>query len=141
MKVLSKVWLPFIVVIVLSVGVLAVTRVRGMFGGESAHLISSKADDTEPFNPKFVTYEVLGEPGSTANINYLDLNSRPQRLDRVSLPWSVTLSTTDSAVAPNLLAQGSGSSIGCRIAVNHEVKDERTSTGLSAMTFCLVKSA
>lgn len=141
LKLLKRTWLVLIIVLVVGVGALAVQRVRTHFGGESAHLISAKVDDTRPFTPKIVTYEVRGEPGATADINYLDLDARPQRLDRVALPWSVTLSTTLSGVAPNLLAQGDGSQIECRITVDRKVKDERSSTGVHAMTFCLVKSA
>jgi hypothetical protein len=44
-------------------------------------------------------------------------------------------------VLPNIVAQGDGESISCRITVDDEVKDERTSTGVTAQTFCLVKSA
>jgi len=38
------------------------------------------------------------------------------------------------------VAQGNSSTIGCRITVDGELKDERTSTGVNAQTFCLVKS-
>ncbi|MCV7363157.1 MmpS family protein, partial [Mycolicibacterium neworleansense] len=31
--------------------------------------------------------------------------------------------------------------ISCRITVDDELKDERTSNGVNAQTFCLVKSA
>ncbi|SKF86975.1 MmpS5 protein [Mycobacteroides abscessus subsp. massiliense] len=140
-KLLGRRWLPLVVVTVVAVGVVAVAQVRTRFGGESAHLISTKGDDTEPFTPKFVTYEVDGEPGATADINYLDLDVRPQRVDRVVLPWSVTLSTNVPGVFPSLLAQGTGSSIECRISVDHKLRDQRTSAGFNAMTFCVVKSA
>jgi hypothetical protein len=39
------------------------------------------------------------------------------------------------------VAQGDSSAIGCRITVNGEVKDENSSEGVNAQTFCLVKSA
>jgi hypothetical protein len=51
------------------------------------------------------------------------------------------LTTTAPASSPNIIAQGDGDSITCRITVDDVVKDERTTTGLSAQTFCLVKSA
>jgi Mycobacterium membrane protein len=51
------------------------------------------------------------------------------------------LQTTAPSAAPNIVAQGDGSSITCRITVDDEVKDERTSSGLNAQTFCFVKSA
>ncbi|HEV7855181.1 MAG TPA: MmpS family transport accessory protein, partial [Mycobacterium sp.] len=51
------------------------------------------------------------------------------------------LQTTAPSAAPNIVAQGDGGSITCRITVDDEVKDERTSDGLNAQTFCYVKSA
>jgi hypothetical protein len=134
-------WLPLLIVVVVVLGTLTVLRLRTFFGGENSDLISTKVDDTKPYDPKVVTYEVFGEPGATADISYLDLDSRPQRVDAATLPWSLTLSTTLSAVSPNLYAQGKGSTLGCRITIDNELKDERTATGASALTFCLVKSA
>ncbi|MDQ2627029.1 MAG: MmpS family protein [Actinomycetota bacterium] len=141
MQALKRGWLPLLIVVVLVLGTLTVLRLRTFFGGENPTLISTKVDDTKPYNPKVVTYEVFGEPGATADISYLDLDSRPQRVDDAVLPWAVTLSTTLSAVSPNLYAQGKGSTLGCRISIDDELKDERTATGASAMTFCLVKAA
>jgi hypothetical protein len=88
-----------------------------------------------------VIYEIFGPNGGVANINYLDLNATPQRVDGASLPWSLRLSTTDPAVSPNIVAQGDSDTIGCRITVDGVVKDERISNGVNAQTFCLVKSA
>ena len=87
-----------------------------------------------------VTYEVWGD-GSLANINYLDLDAKPQRRDDAPLPWSLTLETSAASAAPILLAQGNGSSVSCRISVDGEVKDERTTTGVTPLTHCSVKSA
>lgn len=141
MQALKRGWLPLLIVVVLVLGTLTVLRLRTFFGSEDPSLISTKVDDTKPYNPKIVTYEVFGEPGATADISYLDLDSRPQRVDDALLPWAVTLSTTLSAVSPNLYAQGKGATLGCRISIDDELKDERTATGASAMTFCLVKAA
>jgi hypothetical protein len=87
-----------------------------------------------------VKYVFFGT-GTYADINYLDLDAKPQRLDGAALPWTLTLQTTAPSAAPNIVAQGDGNSITCRITVDDEVKDERTSTGLNAQTFCFVKSA
>ncbi|MEB3049539.1 MmpS family transport accessory protein [Mycolicibacter sp. MYC123] len=141
MRLLKQAWMPLLIVVVVVLGTLTVLRIRTYFGGENSNLISTKVDDTQPYDPKVVTYEVFGEPGATADISYLDLESRPQRVDDAALPWSVTLTTTLSAVSPNLYAQGKGSMLGCRISIDDELKDERTATGVSALTFCLVKSA
>ena len=79
-------------------------------------------------------------PGSTATINYQDVHAAPQRVDNVPLPWSYTITTTDPAVIANVVAQGNGNTLGCRITVNGVVKDERTVNEVSAYTFCLDKS-
>jgi len=44
-------------------------------------------------------------------------------------------------VSPNIIAQSDGGSIGYRISVDGVLQDERTSDGVNAQTFCLVKSA
>ena len=135
-------WIPLLIAVVVIVGGFTVMRVRTFFGtGDGSGVASARVDDTKPFNPKVVVYEIHGEPGATADVNYLDLDAQPQRVDGVTLPWSLTLSTTAPSVFPNIVAQGNGSTIGCRITVDDELKDERTSTGVNAQTFCLVKSA
>ena len=101
---------------------------------------SGSNNEIVPFNPKQVIYEVFGTPGSTATINYQDVHAAPQRVDNVPLPWSYTITTTDPAVIANVVAQGNGNTLGCRITVNGIVKDERTVNELSAYTFCLDKS-
>ncbi len=106
----------------------------------NANAGSTRIEDTKPFNPKVVKYEVWGD-GSYADVNYLDLDAEPQRIDHVSLPWSLTLSTTAPSVFPNVVAQGDSSNITCRITVDDEVKDEKISNGVHALTSCLVKSA
>ena len=142
MRLLRRFWIPLLIAVVVIVGGFTVMRVRTFFGtGDGSGVASARVDDTKPFNPKVVVYEIHGEPGATADVNYLDLDAQPQRVDGVTLPWSLTLSTTAPSVFPNIVAQGNGSTIGCRITVDDELKDERTSTGVNAQTFCLVKSA
>jgi hypothetical protein len=53
----------------------------------------------------------------------------------------LTLTTTAPAASPNIIAQSDGDSITCRITVDGVIKDERTTNGVNAQTFCLVKSA
>jgi hypothetical protein len=65
----------------------------------------------------------------------------PQRAENVLLPWSLRLETTIPSVAPNLLAQSDGHSIGCRVTVDNHIKDERMAEGVHAATYCLVKAA
>jgi hypothetical protein len=137
----KRVWIPLVIVIVVAIAGFTVQRIRTFFGAEG--IITTPrvfADDPEPFDPKVVKYEVFGS-GTYANINYLDLDAKPQRLDGAALPWSLTLQTTAPSAAPNIVAQGDGSSVSCRITVDDEVKDERTATGVNALTYCFVKSA
>ena len=142
MKLLRRFWIPVIIIVVVVVGGFTVMRVRTFFGaGDGSGFSSAKVDDTKPFDPKVVVYEIYGEPGATADVNYLDLDAQPQRIDGVSLPWSLRLESTAPSVFPNIVAQGNGSTISCRITVDDELKDERTSNGVNAQTFCLVKSA
>ncbi|WP_328352016.1 MmpS family protein [Mycobacterium sp. NBC_00419] len=139
-RVLSRIWIPALVVVVVAVGVVAVTNARTIFGSNPVIVTQKTSDSAEDFDPKVVTYEVFGS-GATAVVNYVDLDGRPQRTGSVTLPWSVTLTTTNPSASPNVLVQGDGDSIGCRITVDDVVKEERTATGMNAATFCLVKSA
>jgi Mycobacterium membrane protein len=93
-----------------------------------------------PFNPKQVILEVFGAPGAVATINYLDVNAQPQQVVNAPLPWTFTITTTEPAVVGNVVAQGNGDTLGCRITINGEVKDERTVNKVDAYTFCLDKS-
>jgi hypothetical protein len=140
-KAAKRVWIPVVIVIVVAIAGFTVHRIRTFFGAEGI-IVTPKvfADDPEPFDPKVVKYEIFGN-GSYADINYLDLDAKPQRVDGAALPWTITLQTTAPSAAPNIVAQGDGDSITCRITVDDEIKDERTSTGVTAQTFCLVKSA
>lgn len=138
---LKRAWLPLLIVVVVAIAGFTVHRVRGFFGSEGI-LKTAKvfAEDPQPFDPKVVTYEIWGSAG-TANINYMDLNAKPQRRDDAALPWSLTVETSAPSAAPILLAQSHGNSISCRITVDGEVKDERTVTGVDALVYCFVKSA
>ncbi|MGY4710315.1 MmpS family transport accessory protein [Mycolicibacterium sp. CBM1] len=139
-RILGRVWIPVLVVVLAAVGVVAVTYARTIFGSNPVIVTPNTSDSAADFNPKVVTYEIFGT-GDTADINYLDLDGNPQRTGKVSLPWALTLTTTNPSTSPNIVAQGDGNSIGCRITVDDVVKEERTATGMNAATFCLVKSA
>jgi len=137
----KRIWVVLVIVLVVAVGVFVVDRFRGFFG----HTVLTKpgaglVNDPEPFNPKVVKYEIFGN-GSLATINYLDLDAQPQKALNASLPWQLTLTTTAPAASPNISAQSDGGTISCRISVDGVIKDERTTDGVNAQTFCLVKSA
>jgi len=141
-KALRRAWIPLVIILVGALAVFSVYRLHGVFGKtEVTRAGSGLANDTKPFNPKQVTYEIYGPPGAVATINYLDLDAKPQIVRNTTLPWSLTLTTTAPAASANIVAQGDTDSIGCRIYVDGVLKDEKTSDGVNAQTFCLVKSA
>ena len=138
LKLLQRFWVPLLVVAVVFLAVFMVDRLRGVFGKtELTRPGAGLVNDPEPFNPKEVKYEIFGQPGATATVNYLDLDAQPQKAENVML----TLTTTAPAASANIVAQGDGDSISCRTRVDGVVKDEKTTDGLNAQTFCLVKSA
>ncbi|WP_197499092.1 MmpS family transport accessory protein [Mycobacterium sp. E3298] len=134
-------WMVLVAVLVVTLAGFGIYRLHGIFGSESsASANSGLANEIVPFNPKRVVLEVFGRPGATATINYLDVNAQPQQVKDAPLPWSFTITTTEPAVLGNVVAQGNGDSLGCRITVNGEVKDQRTVDKADAYTFCLDKS-
>ncbi|BBX98418.1 MmpS family protein [Mycobacterium lacus] len=139
---LSRIWIPLVILAVVIVGGFTVYRVRGFFASEKRpSYADSNLESTKPFNPKQLTYEVFGPPGTVADISYFDVNSEPQRIDGAVLPWSLHITTNLAAVMGNIVAQGDSDSIGCRITVDGVVKAERISNEVNAYTFCVVKSA
>jgi hypothetical protein len=140
-SVVKKLWVVLVIIAVVAIAAFLVDRLREVFGKtETTRPGAGLVNDPAPFNPKRVKYEIFGN-GSTATINYLDLDAQPQKAVNVPLPWTLDLTTTAPAASPNIIAQGDGDSITCRITVDDVVKDERTVTGINAQTFCLVKSA
>jgi len=139
-RVLARHWTVPFAVAVIALAAFAVYRLQGAFGSENQATPGGMADQIVPFNPKRVQLEVFGDPGATATITYMDVNSRPQRVDGASLPWLYDDSTTTPAVLVNVQAQGDGSTLGCRITIDGVVKVERSQSMPSAYVFCLDKS-
>jgi hypothetical protein len=125
---------------VVTVAGFGVYRLHGIFGSHRTSAGGGISNEIIPFNPKQVILEVFGPPGTVATINYLDVNAAPQQVVDTTLPWRYNITTTLPAVVANVVAQGNGNSIGCRITVNGVVKDERTVHEVNAYTFCLDKS-
>jgi len=130
------------VLVVIAAGGFAVSRLHGIFGSDKRpSYADTKINDSKPFNPKHLTYEVFGSPGTVANISYFDVNAEPQHIEGVSLPWSLDFAITETSAVGSVVAQGDSDNIGCRIIVDGEVKTERTSNQVNAFTSCLLKSA
>jgi hypothetical protein len=137
----KRTWVLLVILLVVVIAAFCVDRFRGFFGHtELTRPGAGLVNDPAPFNPKEVKYEIFGT-GSLATINYLDLDAQPQKAVSVALPWTLDLTTTAPAASPNIVAQSDGGSISCRITVDGVVKDQRTTDGVNAQTFCLVKSA
>jgi hypothetical protein len=139
--VLRQGWMVLVAVMVVAVAGFGIYRLHGIFGSHNNPSANSGlSNEIVPFNPKQVVLEVFGAPGTVATINYLDVNAQPQQVKNAPLPWSFTITTTEPAVVANVVAQGNGDTLGCRITINGEVKDQRTVNKVDAYTFCLDKS-
>lgn len=142
-RILKRLWIPLVVLMVVGAGGFAVSRLHGIFGSEKRPLYvdSNAAESRLPYNPKQLTYEVFGPPGTVAEISYFDVNAEPQHITGASLPWSLQFALSEASSVGNVMAQGDSDSIGCRIVVDGEVKAERISNQVSAFTSCTLKAA
>jgi len=137
---LKRMWIPLVLVVVLSVSGLVVSRLHKMFASADLNANAGAGIEIVQFNPKILVYDVYGTPGTTAQISYFDADANVHLLN-TPLPWSITLSTTLPSVSANLMAQADSNEIGCRVTVNGTVREEKTANGINAQTYCLVKSA
>jgi len=139
---LRRLWIPLVLLVVICAGGFTVTRLHGAFGSQKhVSYADTGKDDARPFNPKHLTYEVFGPPGTVAEISYFDDNGDPQFLRGVPLPWSLEFAVTGATGAGNVAAQGNSDSIGCRILIDGAVKAEKTQQDVHAFTFCMLKAA
>ena len=141
-RVLRRLWIPLVVLVVIGAGGFTVSRLHGIFGSENRlPYADTRVDDTKPFNPKHLRYEIFGPPGTVADISYFGDKGDPEHADGVSLPWSLEFPITTAAGIGSIAAQGNNDSIGCRILVDGVVKDEKITHEVSAFVACLLKSA
>jgi len=127
---------------VIGAGGLTVSRLHGVFGSDkSVSYGDTKNDETKPFNPKHLRYEIFGPPGTLADISYFDSTGDPQSLEGVRLPWSLEFPITAATGVGSIAAQGDSDTIGCRIVVDGVVKAEKITDQVSAFTSCLLKAA
>ncbi len=142
LKFLGRIWIPLLIVAVLTAGGFTVSRLHGVFGSEKRQSYAdTRVKDSKPFNPKHLKYEVFGAPGTVADISYFDVNADPQHVNAVTLPWSMDLSTTLPSIVGNVVAQGDTETIGCRIIVDGTVKSEKVSHEVNAFTYCVLTAA
>ena len=65
-RILRRLWIPLVVLVVVGAGGFAVSRLHGIFGSEKrpSYVDSNAEDSRPPYNPKQLTYEVFGPPGT-----------------------------------------------------------------------------
>jgi hypothetical protein len=137
----SRGWIFLVALVVVAAAGFGVYRLHGIFASHDDTSTPGPIGNDVNYNPKHITLEVFGDPGTVATINYLDIDVQPQKVVNAPLPWSLKMVTTQPGAFTNLVAQGNSDSLGCRIVVDGEVKDERIVNTVNAYTFCLVKSA
>ncbi|ORA58467.1 MmpS family transport accessory protein [Mycobacteroides franklinii] len=141
-RVVGALWMPVVALIVIAVVGFGVNRIR-----EKSQAISHPPTarpipaTVVQINPKNVTYEVFGDLGNSGKVAYANLNSEPVNVVLTSLPWSVSETTMSSAVSLSLVAQVDGNTVGCRIRVNGEVREEQVVNHVGAAVACSVTAA
>ncbi|MGL6234272.1 MAG: MmpS family transport accessory protein [Segniliparus sp.] len=141
----KRIWVFVVISFVVAAAALTVDRLHGIFGSD-VHVTSGYepiATEAKTSKPKRVLYELTGTTGARGKvrISYYDQNTEPQQIIVPSLPWSLLITTTNTSMAANIMAQTDGDSLTCRITVDDDVKAEKTATGLNALIGCMVKSA
>src|SRR5271163_1583076 len=136
----GRAWIPIVLLVVLAFSGLVVVRLHKVFGSQDLNANAGAGIEIVQFNPKIVVYDVFGPAGTTATIDYFDADANTHEVN-AALPWSTTISTTLPAISANIMAQGNGDQIGCRVTVDGVVRDQKSTDGRNAQTFCLVKSA
>ncbi len=139
---LKRFWVALVVLVALIAAAAVVRRLRTFFDSDQPYVGATlPADEIKPINTKRVTYEIVGPPDASGRVSYLDVNGKTIEAGFTSLPWSVTVSTTDPGVLANVVAQGDSVALGCRILVDGALKAEDFAEGRDAQAFCLDKAA
>lgn len=137
---LQRLWIVLVIVPVAAVGSLVIYRFHGVFGSDAQTSAHSGGEIVSTV-PKYVTYEIYGPAGTSGMVSYVDERAESKEARFDTLPWSLTLTTTQPSVFANVMAQGDSGELGCRITVNGELRDSQQSDGHAAATFCVVKAA
>src|SRR4051812_20186856 len=115
--VLSRSWLPLVVVIALGVGALSMWKVH-QSSAPGPVLAVSPPQAPEEFTPKRLTYVLFGDLGGGGMLDYIDIDGHPHEVDLTELPWTHTETTTLTVVSGSISVHVHGSHIGCRMLVN-----------------------
>jgi hypothetical protein len=143
-QIVKRAWMPLLLAVVISLGTYAVVRIRDTFGANATVASGDgNSDNTKPFNPKHITYEITGASGGSVDVDYLDDNGQPHRVDAAPMPWSYTIVTTLPSMSANVVAKAkrtAADALRCRVIVDGQVRDDRRSDDYQPFIYCLVKS-
>jgi hypothetical protein len=141
-RVLKRYWVIAMVLVAAVAAAAVVSRLRTFFDTDKPYIASSlPADEIRSITTKTVTYEIIGPRDASGRVSYLDVNGKTLEASFTTLPWSVTVSTTDPGVLANVVAQGDTAALGCRILVNEKLVTENHAEGRDAQVSCLDKAA
>ena len=143
LKLVARLWMPVVIALVIGTAGYVVSNLRVSAFSSDQHppYAPGPVTDDTAATPKQLVYEVFGPAGTVADISYFDVDSAPQQLSGVALPWSLTLTPASPGSIGSIVAQGDSGSIGCRILVDGETRAEKIANQPSAFTYCLVTGA
>jgi hypothetical protein len=140
-RLVTKLWLPTLVVVVVAVAGFIINAAHGVFGSDDRTRGSGNSFSIAQFNPKHIKYEIFGDLSGWGRVSYWDVNSKPIAVDLTMLPWTHTETTVLTTATADVTAQVAGPNIGCRITVDGQVRSEHMATGEHAGVWCQVLSA
>ncbi|GFG64031.1 putative membrane protein, MmpS family [Mycobacterium kubicae] len=140
-RLVSRLWLPTLVCVVLAGAALTIDTAHGVFGSQDRTRSPGSKFSIVQFNPKRIEYDVFGDFAGWGRVSYWDVNSQPIAVDLTALPWTHIESTVLTTATADITAQVAGGSIGCRITVDGQVRSEHSATGEHAGVWCQVLSA
>ena len=140
LRLLKRAWVVLVVVVAVVIGGVAVERLSGVFPGPGLPKPDPR-DATPHYAAKTAIYEILGPPGTTGVVNWMDADAQPQKANFTTLPWSQTIVAEMPGIFAYVVAQGDGPSIGCRITVDGKLVDQQQVNTRDAQVSCLDKSA
>ncbi|OBH53631.1 MmpS family transport accessory protein [Mycobacterium sp. E2479] len=140
-RLVSRLWLPTLVIAVAAMAGLIIDSVHGSFGSHDRTRSPGNKFSITQFNPKRIEYEVFGDLAGWGRASYWDVNSQPVVVDFTALPWTHTEVTILTTATADIIAQVAGGNVGCRITVDGLVRSEHVATGEHAGVWCQVLSA
>lgn len=140
-RLIKKAWLQAIILLVITLVIVGIWRIRAMSFPIAAIKGPGVGTDVVQFNPKRFTYELFGSAGAGGTVNYTNITtSVPNQVEFSTLPWSHTETTLLTTASGSMMAQVDGDHVGCRILVNGVLRDEHVVSHDRAAVWCNVVS-